>query len=123
MNYFPNLGSDPKTPLGLTNVHKVGKIIEGMKNEDINDHEEETARDQFKQFNFSNVNKSSKLCSYFPYMYGWENILNAKYGALIDNSESKNGKKSLENRMKQMIKVGAIFLQVGTKLHRKKAPS
>ena len=41
------------------------------------------------------------------YVNDWENILNVKYAAPIDNSESKNG---LENRMKQMIKVGAVLL-------------
>ena len=37
----------------------IGKIVEAMENDDPNGEEEETARDQFKQFNFSNLNKNS----------------------------------------------------------------
>ena len=49
-------GNEKDMKVLLDAYQRIGKIIEGLVNEDPNDEEEEVARDEFKQFNFSNVN-------------------------------------------------------------------
>ena len=69
-------GNDKDMKLLLDAYHRVGKFIEDMVTDDVNDEEEQTARDHFKQFNFSNVNKNSITMMIFSMHAGsWEQIL------------------------------------------------
>ena len=68
----PN-GTDELMKELLNAYQKVGKFLEEMKPEDMNDEEEMSAREQFKQFNFSNINKNSVSMAIFSiHRAGWK---------------------------------------------------
>ena len=74
-------GSDKDMKKLLYAYNKVGKMVEAMENEDPDDQDEETARDQFKQFNFSNLNKNSiSMFIYTMHVEGCEKTLTEQYG-------------------------------------------
>ena len=115
-------GNDKDMKMLLDAYHRVGKFIEDMVTDDVNDEEELTARDHFKQFNFSNVNKNSITMMIFSMHAGsWEQILTEVYGPPIDNSATKNGKKWTLKVYKTENKVGSVFIQIWNKYPQEKS--
>ena len=56
-------------------------MVEAMENEDPDDQDEETARDQIRQFNFSNLIKISiSMFIYTMHVEGCEKTLTEQYG-------------------------------------------
>jgi hypothetical protein len=94
----------------------VGKQIEEMDTEVVDDPDEIVARKHFKDFNWENINKQSISISILTiHASAWEIILEKNYGKPVDKSDKGNGKKYTASYHSPNQPTGIIYVTIWNK--------